>query len=271
MANFKTHITASSVLGVGYGAAAWWLYGTPVPTCLLAGGLCGVGGMLPDIDSDSGVPLRESLAFGAAVVPMMLTGRLLHAGWPHESIVLAGAATYLFIRFVVGWLLKKYTVHRGMFHSLPAAAICAELTFLLSAGEDEWVRYYKAIAVAVGYLSHLVLDELFSFQIKHGRFRLKSSFGTAIKVIGDNWWANASTYGKLAVATLLVMQDPSCTPNNLAEQGNGAQVTEHRLPGTEEKGQEPAVTGQAAGNKEQATGAKTSAPLTGLRRILNHH
>jgi membrane-bound metal-dependent hydrolase YbcI (DUF457 family) len=248
MADFKTHLSVSSVMGIGYGAAAWWLYDVPVPACVLAGGLCSVSGMLPDIDSDSGVPLRESLGFGAAVVPMMLTGRLLHLGWPHESIVLAGAGAYLFIRFAVGWLLKRYTVHRGMFHSLPAAAIFAELAFLLSAGEDERVRYYKAGAVALGYLSHLLLDELFSFQFKRGRLRLKSSFGTAVKLIGDNWWANLSTYGKLAVVTLLVMQDPGCSYQDAAEQG-----TTNR--------------GQVTGQKEP--GANAPAPLAKLRRALN--
>ncbi|MBN2292690.1 MAG: metal-dependent hydrolase, partial [Pirellulales bacterium] len=69
MAGFRTHITISSLAGVGYGVGANLLFDMPIPTCLLAGGLCSVSGMLPDIDSDSGVPLRESLAFAAAVVP----------------------------------------------------------------------------------------------------------------------------------------------------------------------------------------------------------
>jgi membrane-bound metal-dependent hydrolase YbcI (DUF457 family) len=250
MAGFKTHITFSSVLGVGYGAAAWWLYDAPLPTCVLAGGLCGVSGMLPDIDSDSGVPVRESLAFGAAIIPMMLVARLQHHGWPHESIVLAGAAAYLLIRFGVGALLKKYTVHRGMFHSLPAAAIFGELAFLLSAGEDVRIRYYKAGAVVLGYLSHLLLDELFAFKVKGGRIRLKSSFGTAVKLIGDNWWSNVSTYGKLALLTLLVMQDPGSLPGEPAEQGAQAR-REETAPKT--PGQPP------------------SGPLTGLRNALRIH
>lgn len=248
MAGFKTHITFSSMLGVGYGTAAWWLYDVPVPTCLLAGGLCGVSGMLPDIDSDSGVPVRESLAFAAAVIPMMLVARMQHLGWPHESIVLAGAAAYLFIRFAVGGLLKKYTVHRGMFHSLPAAAIFGELAFLLSAGEDVRIRYYKAGAVVLGYLSHLLLDELFAFQFKHGRPRLKSSFGTAVKLIGDNWWSNLSTYGKLALVSLLVMQDPGSLPADPAEQGAAAR-------------------GQMAGPQEPDP--NRPGPLTGLRDALH--
>ena len=208
MAGFKTHITFSTVMGVGYGTAAWWLYHVPEPTCILAGGLCAVSGMLPDIDSDSGVPLRESLAFGAAVVSMMLARRFQVWGWSHESIILGGAAAYLVVRFVVAWLLKKYTVHRGMFHSIPAAVVCGEITFLLTASDNVMLRYYTAGAVVLGYLSHLVLDEIYSFQFKRGRIGLKSSFGTAVKFVGDSWVANLSVYGKLIVVSALLTQDP---------------------------------------------------------------
>jgi hypothetical protein len=182
MAGFKTHITVSSVLGVGYGGAAYFAYGVPWPTCVLAGGLCGVSGMLPDIDSDSGTPLHESMAFAAAVVPMMLLHRLRHWGLSPESMILVGAAVYLLIRFGVTALLKRYTVHRGMFHSLPAAVIFGEIAFLLASGENVYLRLYTAGAVMLGYLSHLLLDEIYSFQWRHGRVRLKESFGTAVTV-----------------------------------------------------------------------------------------
>ena len=160
MAGFKTHITVSSLLGAGYGGAAYWMYGVPWPTCVLAGGLCSVSGMLPDLDSDSGTPLRESMAFAAAVVPMMLLHRFQRMGMSHELMILAAAATYLLVRFGGAALLKHCTVHRGMFHSLPAAAIFGEIAFLLAAGDDLGLRTYNAGAVVLGYLSHLVLDEL---------------------------------------------------------------------------------------------------------------
>ena len=140
MPGFKTHITGSSLLGVGYGGAAYFMYGVPWPTCALAGGLCSVSGMLPDIDSDSSTPQRESMAFASAVVPMMLLHRFQHWGMSHEMIILAGAAVYLLIRFGVAALLRRYTVHRGMFHSLPAAVVFGEIAFLLAAGDDLRLR-----------------------------------------------------------------------------------------------------------------------------------
>ncbi len=129
------------------------MYGLPPASCVLAGALCGVSGMLPDIDSGPGRPLRESLAFAAAVVPMMLVDRLEQLGLSQESIVLAGGAIYLLVRFGLGAFLRRYTVHRGMFHSVPAAIIFGELAFLLASGELD-LRIYKAGGVVAGYLAH---------------------------------------------------------------------------------------------------------------------
>jgi len=206
MAGFKTHISTSTALGIGYAASAHYFFAVPPESCVLAGGLCSVSGMLPDLDSDSGVPLRESVAFAAAAVPVMMIRRFERLGMPLETMILAGMVIYLIIRFGLAALLKKYTVHRGMFHSLPAAVIAGEVAFLLFDQENLWLRYYTAGAVLLGFLSHLVLDELWSIEVK--RLRLKKSFGTAVKFWGDSMWANVSTYAKVILLTYLVVQDP---------------------------------------------------------------
>jgi len=125
---FRVHITGSTIIGAGYGTAAWALGDMPPITCVLAGGLCSVAGMLPDLDSGPGIPLKESVAFAAAVVPMMMIHRFHQMQLPLEAMILAGAAIYLVIRFGLSWLLKNYSHHRGMFHSLPAAAIAGQTT-----------------------------------------------------------------------------------------------------------------------------------------------
>jgi len=206
MAGFKTHITTSTVLGIGYGAVAAFQFDMPIPACILAAGMCSVSGMLPDLDSDSGVPLRESIAFAAAVIPALMMRRFKHLGLDPETIVLISGIIYLFIRFGVATALKKYTVHRGMFHSIPAALIAAEVTFLVCEHEDVNMRYFFSLAVLSGFMSHLILDEIWSIDFR--RFRLKKSFGTAIKFYSDSNWANVSTYGKVALLTFLAVQDP---------------------------------------------------------------
>ena len=208
MADFKTHISTSTMIGIGYGVAGKVQLGVPLETCVLAAGLCSVSGMLPDLDSDSGVPVRETMSFAAAIVPMLMMDRFAHLGLSHESMVVAGMLLYVGIRFGVASIFKKYTVHRGMWHSIPAAATVGLLAFLVCSCDDMTLRWYKAAAVVTGFLSHLVLDELWSIDIRRGRLYFKKSFGTALKFYSRSAWANISTYGKLALLMVAASYDP---------------------------------------------------------------
>ena len=194
MPGFQTHIAGSSILGAGYGAAAWVIGDMPPMTCLLAAGLCSVAGMMPDLDSDSGTPLKESVAFAAAIIPIMVLHRAEQVGLPIEAMILIGAAIYAAVRFGVAYLLNAYTVHRGMFHSVPAALIAGQVTFLAFGAEEPLHRYFMASAVVLGFLSHLVLDEIWSVRLGLFGPKVKKSFGTAMKFYGPTAWANMLTY-----------------------------------------------------------------------------
>jgi hypothetical protein len=208
MAGFKTHVTVSSILGVGYGAAAYGYYHLPPSTCLLAAGLCGVSGMLPDLDSGPGRPLHESCTFAAAAVPMLLIDHFEAWGLNHEMIVIVGAAIYFLVRFGMPEILKRLTEHRGMFHSLPTALIFGELGFLLSSGTDERLRLFKAGGVVLGFLSHLILDEIWSVEFFSKHPGLKKSFGTAFKLFGKEWWPNLFTFTLLGLITFTTLNEP---------------------------------------------------------------
>jgi membrane-bound metal-dependent hydrolase YbcI (DUF457 family) len=188
--------------------------------------LCGVSGMLPDLDSDNSVPIKESLAFAAAVVPMLLVDRFRQMGMSTDAIVLAASVLYLLIRFAFGAFLKSYTRHRGMFHSIPAALIFAELAYLACDCPDNALRLFKAGGVMIGFLSHLVLDEIWAVQIRGG-IRLKSSFGTALKLWDKVWWANLSTYAKLIALSWIIINEPAWLPHGT---NHGTQAVQQRLP-----------------------------------------
>ncbi|MGL4511714.1 MAG: metal-dependent hydrolase [Lacipirellulaceae bacterium] len=208
MADFRTHVTVSGALGAGYTVIGSAM-GFPLDTALVGGGLCGVAGMLPDVDSDSGVPRRESLGFAAAIVPMLMMDRWKQIGLGHDQMVVLAVAMYVFIRFVLSELIGKWSVHRGMWHSLPAVAIFAGLAFLISGSPDIMVRYFKGAAVGLGALSHLVLDEVYSINTSGLVPRLKKSFGTAVKLWGPEPWANFSCYVKLALVAGAIAIEPS--------------------------------------------------------------
>ncbi len=206
MADFRTHMLTSTAVGVAYGLAGFQM-GLYWPTCIVAGGLCSVSGMLPDLDSDSGRPLREATTLAAAVVPMLMVERFQRFGWNHETMVLAAAVLYLIIRFGLTEIFRRFTVHRGMWHSIPAAAVVGMVAFLIMGSEDIRLRTFKTIAVVLGFMSHLILDEIWSVDYRRGQYRFKSSFGTALKFWGKDRWANISTYIKVVCLAVLVYQD----------------------------------------------------------------
>ncbi|MCC7476599.1 MAG: metal-dependent hydrolase [Pirellulales bacterium] len=203
------HVGTSTVLGGGYAGVLAAGYGVPTETAVLCGAMCGFSGMLPDLDSDYGVPLRETMAFAAATIPMLLVGRFQSLALSHDAMVLVAVGMYLAIRFGATRLIRRFTVHRGMFHSIPAMLIFGGLAFLLSGTSPIEIRFFKAGGVMGGFFSHLLLDEIYAVEWKHGRWRFKSSFGTAIKFWGDDLWSNFSTYAKLGIVAMMILGEPS--------------------------------------------------------------
>lgn len=206
MADFKTHMTVSTACGAVL-AAAGIQGGMPWETCILAGGLCSVSGMLPDLDSDSGRPLREATTLAAAVVPMLMVERMEKLQWSHEQMVLVAAVIYITIRFLIAEFFRRYTVHRGMWHSLPAAVVVGMLAFLVMQTEDISARFYKTFGVVLGFISHLIMDEIWSVDYRRGNYSFKKSFGTAFKLWGNDRWANYLTYAQLALVGFMVYHD----------------------------------------------------------------
>jgi membrane-bound metal-dependent hydrolase YbcI (DUF457 family) len=207
MANYPTHVSTSIALGAAYGGVCHFQYGVPASSAMLSAGLCAIGGVLPDIDSDNAIVLRESLGLVAAVTPLLTLHRLTQISLPQETIVLIAAGMYLTIRFVLGMMLKRWTVHRGMWHSLPAAAIAGGVVFYLCASPDTGIRLIKTGAMTLGYVWHLLLDEIYAVEPRFARLRFKKSFGTALKLWGPNPLANGFVYLLLIGMTFMVNHD----------------------------------------------------------------
>lgn len=207
MAGYREHISISGLLGFGYGVASVVVFKfTPVQGAL-AGVLTWVAGMLPDLDSETGKPVREVFSLLAAAVPLAMLPRLQSWTDTPEGLMLAAVGVYVGIRYGASLVLKKLSVHRGMFHSIPALLIAAELAFLAYGDSELLVRLLMAGGVAVGFLSHLVLDEMYAVEWTGIRLRLNKFAGSAMKFIGPRFFPNAFTYALLAVLTYASLVD----------------------------------------------------------------
>lgn len=210
VADFKSHITGSTLVGAVYGYWGVTTQEMSLESGVLAAGLCAVSGMLPDLDSDSGIPLRETSMFVAAIAPILMIDRFRDLGMSHESMALAAMLVYIAIRFILVEIFRRFTVHRGMWHSIPAAASAGLIAYLVMPCPAESIRIYKSVAVVVGFVTHLLMDEIWSIDLMKG-FRLKKSFGTALKFFGNDAMANISVYAKLIVLIYLALGDHDIT------------------------------------------------------------
>ncbi len=99
------------MLGVAYGGVAVQPLGFSTEARLLEAGVIAVGGMLPDLDSDSGVPVpcEQVLGLAAAVEPLMFVRRMMHMGLSTEGILASLLFGYVLIRYGAAYLFKWFT------------------------------------------------------------------------------------------------------------------------------------------------------------------
>lgn len=203
MAGYQQHISVSGMCGVAYGTGSCLLLGFSVEQGLLAGILTWMSGMLPDVDSETGKPVQKIFGVLAAVVPVMMIPRFEEIAANREQVILLAICTYTAVRYGLSHILGKLSVHRGMFHSIPAMFIAAEIMFLAYRSDSLNVKFLMGGAVLVGFLSHLILDEIYSVQFTGVRVKLNKAAGSAMKFVGKRFMPNVFTYSLLMFLTYL--------------------------------------------------------------------
>lgn len=199
MASYQGHLMFSSALGAAYGCVGSLQLNLDWGPSFLAAGVTTLGGLLPDLDSDSGKPVREMFGLAATVLPLLMLQRLRGYGFDLEQTLVVLGGVYLFIRFVLAKFFRRLTVHRGMFHSIPAMLISGIIVFQLYQHGDEFMSWYLAGGVMVGFLSHLVLDEIYAVDFNGVRIKLNAFAGSALKFWSPSWRATLFTYAVLGV------------------------------------------------------------------------
>src|SRR5262249_57064682 len=125
--------------------------------------------------------VREMFGLLAVAVPVLLFRRLEHTFTLEQTLVIL-AGLYLLIRYGASALFKKYTVHRGIFHSLPMMLVFGLLVFVASQGPHLAERLFLAGGVMLGFLSHLVLDEIYAVDFMGMKVKFNKYAGSALKL-----------------------------------------------------------------------------------------
>ncbi len=210
MANFPTHIGVGTVV-CGALATATLATDLVTPKDVVAITLAGVlGSVLPDIDLKDSRPSRAMFA-GLAIFFSFAVLFSVESRYSIAEMLILWLGTLFGVRFVAGNVFHRFSYHRGIWHSLLAAAFSSFLTaavFYWMLGRDESVSWFAALFMLVGFLTHLTLDELYSVDVMDTR--IKASFGTALKFIDGKHPGHTSAMAAAAVIAFLLA--PSIKP-----------------------------------------------------------
>ncbi len=206
MANFQTHL-GGAALGGGLVASGILATGMmSLPQAISGWLLVMLGGLLPDIDSDHSNVVRGLFTvFGGMI--SILSIIILGADASIGLMWLVGTVSFVTVRYGIWYVFARFTVHRGIFHSLLAGVFFSVFTtvaaFHLMALPAR-ISWLMGLCLMIGFIIHLFLDECYSVDLVNGR--IKRSFGTAMKLFDYQGWINS--LWMLCLITGLVLLAP---------------------------------------------------------------
>jgi hypothetical protein len=202
MASFRTHISFGIALGVlGIIALISFAITRDVGLMITVFTAAALGSVLPDMDSDSGIPFHITFGSLSIVAGALVLYSLLHThpgDW--KTIIIGTSITVFLVWAVIGNLFARFTRHRGMAHSVPAGLLAALVTFFAAAhlSYSDNDAFIVALTVFMGFLSHLILDEVYAGLNFHGTlFIPNKAFGSALKFASQSTVVNVLVYSAI--------------------------------------------------------------------------
>lgn len=208
MGNFVHHLSGGMIAGAACGAVAYYNLHVPLTDATAFAIISCAGSLLPDIDSPNSRP--NDMAFGLASVlaPVFVLQGIGLPRLTSSHVILTALAVYVIVKYGLRVLMRQFSVHRGMFHSIPAAIIWGALVYQAFRLSPQLIKNAAAASALVGFVTHLVIDEMFSFVNFDGtRIAPKKSFGTAFKFYSSSLLATTGTYIVMVVLLYACLRD----------------------------------------------------------------
>ena len=167
MADFNTHLMGAAAVS-GLAATVLVMAGAAPHQAVIGYFVLGVvGGLLPDIDLPTSLPVRISFA-AMAVVAGFLVVFTFGVRYSLAELVLMWIGCFVLIRYGLFTLLDRFTVHRGLVHTLPMGlglglATTAVAFHVFSASAVH--AWLCGAFLAAGFIVHLLLDEFYSVDL----------------------------------------------------------------------------------------------------------
>jgi hypothetical protein len=230
MANFTTHIAVGTIAA---GALATLTLAADViaPENLVAVTMAGVlGSVLPDIDLKDSRPSRAMFA-GLAVFFSFVVLFNHATNFSIAELWLMWLGTLLFVRYGLHACFHRLAVHRGIWHSILAAVFSAAATavvFKYALGKPDGVAWLAGGFLFIGFLVHLTLDEIYAVDVMD--VRVKSSFGTAVKLYDHRHLRASAAMAVAALGAILLAPSPATFVDGITSRDLWAGLNQRLLP-----------------------------------------
>ena len=203
MANFTTHIAIGTVVS---GALATLTLAADViaPENLVAVTMAGVlGSVLPDIDLKDSRP-AQAMFGGLAVFFSFVVLFTIAYKFSIAEMWMIWLGTLIGVRYGGQALFHMFSYHRGIWHSILAGVFfwfVTAITFKYVLNRHEGVAWLAGGFLFLGYMTHLVLDEIYSVDVLDTR--IKASFGTAVKLFDRKRMVDSAVVAVATVAAFM--------------------------------------------------------------------
>jgi len=186
MASFEQHLNSAVVIS---GITIAPLYASSLIDMnqslgLLALGM--IGGVLPDLDSETSKPLQISFKILSIFLPLLAILSLLQE-FTISKILFIWGLSFVILNYGVFKIFSHITVHRGVLHSIPMGLVVGLGIIYLTSVILEFSPIFSILSgcfITLGFFIHLLLDELVSLNALG--MHIKNSFGTAFKLYDKN-------------------------------------------------------------------------------------
>lgn len=257
MANFTTHIGAGTVQA-GVLATLTLAADVVAPENLVTVTLAGVlGSVLPDIDLKDSRASKTMFA-GLGVFASFVVLFAFAERFSVIELMILWLGTLVTVRYGLHALFHRLSVHRGVWHSLLAGVFLAAITAAILyyvLGRHEGVAWLGAVFLFLGYLQHLVLDEVYSVDVMNRR--IKSSFGTALKIYDSRYRAASIAMAIAALGALFVTPPTATFVEGISQRSLWAGLNQRMLPDGKWFGVIPPIR-----QLTTRTGASPASPIT---------
>lgn len=232
MADFNTHLMGAAAVS-GLAATVLVMTGMAPHQAVVGYFVLGViGGLLPDIDSPTSIPIRVTFNVLAVVAGFLLVFAF-GARYSLLELIILWLGCYFGIRYGLRKLFTRYTTHRGLIHSIPAGVGFGLATVALAyhgfnaAAAHAWTC---GAFVTVGFLVHLLLDEFYSVNL-YGKKMLKNSFGTAFCLGSFNQPVGTATLYLAVIGLFLLCPSPRPFADLVVDRVHSGNMIQRLLPG----------------------------------------